>query len=140
MSYLQTVADHRAAAIAVNPTGTFDHGRRVDLSQGYDKKFDIIFLYPIDVSDPDVSSDNFFDNTTILLGFWAMDKPSSSMEEREALIGRMDALATAFLAQIRTNSLIQITGVTREPQYQHSQGHMSGMAVRYQYQNFTPCP
>jgi hypothetical protein len=139
MSYLQTVASIRTAANAVNDN-RFDHGRRVDFSQGYDKKFPMIFLYPLDITNPDVSSDNFFDNTVVLLGFWDMDNPASSMIERETLIGRMDELATAFLEELRENTLIQVTGVSREPQYQHSQGHVSGMALRFTFQNFEPCP
>lgn len=136
MSYIQTIAEIRSAAEAVNE-GRFDHGRRVDFSQGFDNKFPFIWLYPVDINDAGIN--DTVDSTTILMGFWDQDKPSSSTAEREQLIAKMDALCTAFLAQLGLNYQAQATGISREPQYQHSQGHVSGMALRFTYQNFTPC-
>lgn len=137
MSYLTTVQQVRAAANAVNGN-RFDHGRRVDFSQNFSNPFPYIWLYPVDISDAPVGE--FIDSTTILLGFWDQDRPETSVQEREAIIGKMDALATAFLDELRENTLLQVSNVTREPQYQHSQGHVSGMAVRFTLQNFSPCP
>ena len=136
MSYIQTVNEIRAAAQAVNGD-RFDHGRRVDFSQNFGKPFPYIWLYPIDMRD--AGPDEVTDSATILMGFWAQDKPDSSIQHRELLIAEMDILCTQFLEVLRANKFSQVSAVAREPQYQHSQGHVSGMALRFTYQNFTPC-
>lgn len=136
VSYLQTVAEIRAAASAVNGN-RFDHGRRVDFSQNFNKGFPYIWLYPFQVADP--VGDAFLDTSTLLMGFWMADRPDTSVEEREQIIGQMDLLCTAFLNQLRLNKLVSATAVTREPQYQMHQSTVSGFAVRFTYQNFAPC-
>jgi hypothetical protein len=136
MSYLKTVSELRAVAAIVNPDGTFDHGKKVDFSQNFDKPFPAIFLYPFEIRDPE---DSFLDTSTLTLGFWMQDRPDTSVYERETIIGQMDLLCTAFMTQLKTNNLISVTGVVREPQYQFHQATVSGFAVRFQYQNFTPC-
>jgi hypothetical protein len=47
----------------------------------------------------------------------------------------------AFLQQLTGNKLIRIVGKIRaEPQYGMYNGTVSGMAIRFTYQNFAPCP
>lgn len=137
-TYLQTVNEIRSAATSVNPLGTFDHGRRVDLSQESIKvKFPYVFLLPIDISDAD--GDSFFDSSVILMRFLDQDKPASSMHERELLIHKMDLLVDSFLNKLRENTLVSVTASDREPEYQVFNGTASGMIVRFTYRNFTPC-
>ena len=137
MSYQQTVNEIRNAARTVNPNGRFDHGRHVDLSQMFEGDYPFIYLYPINTS-PGVDPE-FIDTNTILLGFWKQDKAESSNEEREKIISDMDALSTAFLEQIAELKGTRITAVSKEPQYQMYQGTLSGFALRFTYQNFSPC-
>lgn len=138
MSYLQTVAEIRAAANAVNQN-RFDHGRIVDFSQNFDKGFPYIWLYPFTSEDPDPTSDDQFDSHTLTVGFWFQDRPDTSVQEREAIIGQADVLCSAFMAQLQANAKVIISGVTRESQYQMHQATVSGYAVRFKYQNLAPC-
>lgn len=138
MSYLQTVNEMRTAANAVNPHGTFDHGGHVDISQDFDKPLPFIYLYPM--SDVPAIDPNFVDSNTILMGFWAQDSPDSTTEEREKLIGKMDALSKAFILQLVSNKFTKLSALTREPVYKFYNGTFSGYLVRFTYQNFSPCP
>jgi hypothetical protein len=138
MSYQQTVNEIRAAAEAVNPDGRFSHGRHVDLSQMFEGYYSMIYLYPFTINqsvDPE-----FIDSSTLLMGFFAQDKPDTSNEEREQIIADMDELSELFIEQLVLNKYAKITQLTKEPQYQQYQGTISGFAVRFNYQNFTPCP
>lgn len=137
MSYQQTVNEIRTAAEAINPGGRFEHGRHVDLSQGFDGAYPIIYLYPTNITpaeDPD-----FIDSTLVLLGFFDQDKTDTSPLQREAIIAAMDVLSDAFLSKLSENKLVKITNKKKEPQYQMYQGTLSGFAVQFTYQNFTPC-
>lgn len=139
MSYQQTVNEVRAAAIAVNPDGRFDHGRHVDLSQMFEGDYPFIYLYPFTIQDP--AGEDFLVDSTLLVGFWMQDKPESTNAEREQLIAEMDVLSQAFLSKLKESKLVQIIGrPSREPQYSMYQGTLSGFAARFQYQNFDPCP
>ena len=138
MSYQSTVNEMRTAAEAVNPNGRFDHGRKLDLSEKHEGKYPFIFLYPLNVT-PGVDP-NFVDTSTVLIGFWQQDSPDSKTVDRESLIAQMDALSTSFIAQLLLNKKVRITNLSKEPQYQMYQSTVSGMAIRFNYQNFTPCP
>ena len=137
MSYESTVAIIRSTANAVNDTGMFLHGRKIDASEKYDGMFPMIVLYPFTrrrATDPD-----FIDNSDILMGFLAQDKPDSSPEEREALVIQMDELSEAFLDLLGENDLSRVSNVVKEPQFQVYSGKMSGYAIRFTFQDFTPC-
>jgi hypothetical protein len=138
MSFLQTVNAIRAAANTVNPTGRFDHGRIVDASQAFNGDYPVIWLYPVNI---DLATGaEFIDDNTILIGFWAQDKPDTSTQERELLIAAMDDLCRQFFMLLQQNKLIRIPGKVRlEPQYFMYNGTVSGMAARFTYQNFDPC-
>jgi len=138
MSYLQTVSIVRTAANAVN-SNRFDHGRIVDFSQNFNKPFPYIWLYPFDIRDADPTSDDQFDTTTVRVGFWFQDKPDSSIQEREVLIGKADELCNAFLEELRENMRIIIENVRREPQYQFHNATVSGMALEFDIRTLTPC-
>jgi hypothetical protein len=138
--YAQTVAEFKAAAVAVNPSGRFDHGRTVDLSQQYDGDYPLIWLYPWNIQDPE---DNGFlyRHPQMLVGFWELDKPHSSNEQRKEIIARMEVLKDAFITQLKSNNKIQVSSVVSEPLYQYHNGTVTGIGVKLVYQNFDPlCP
>jgi hypothetical protein len=138
MSYQTTVNAIRTAAEAVNTEGTFRHGRRVDASHGsIADTFPVIHLYPFQITkgiDPD-----FIDSNSLLMGFWKQDRPDTSVEEREAIIAEMDELASDFITQLENNKNVRLSGVLAEPQYQMFNGTVSGIALRFTFQDFTPC-
>jgi hypothetical protein len=136
MSYQSTVDVLRTAANAVN-TGRFIHGRKMDASSAYTGLYPLIFLYPFQTRtavDPD-----FIDTHDLLIGFFQEDKPDSSPEERELLVSEMDDLSTDFIAALEEMTDIKLTNVIKEPQYQIYSQTISGYAVRFNLQNFTPC-
>lgn len=138
MSYQVTVNSIRSAAQAVNSNGTFRHGRRIDASNGsINDASPIIHLYPFQTgksTDPD-----FVDSNTILIGFWKQDRADTSPEERESIISEMDELSDLFIEQLAESKLLRLTQITKEPQYQMMAGMVSGYAVRFTLENFTPC-
>lgn len=119
------------------PTGRFDHGRHVDISQKFDGAYPFIFLYPVTVRRPD--SPDFIDRSDILLGFWIQDRPDTSTLEREVIIAQMDSLSDAFLNKLYENDKIRVTGVRKEPQYQMYQSTVSGFAVQFTLENYDAC-
>lgn len=136
MSYQSTVNIIRDAANAVN-TGRFLHGRKIDTSEQYTGMYPLIVLYPFTrrrATDPD-----FIDNSDILIGFFDQDKPDSSPEEREALVIAMDELSEAFLDELGKSEVSRVSNVIKEPQFQVYSGTMSGYAIRFTFQDFTPC-
>ncbi len=137
MGYLETVQAVRLAAEAVNPQGSYYHGRRVDLSEKHRTKLPVIWLYPFNITD--ATTDQVMNTNNLLIGFWAQDKPSSSVIERETLIAQMDLLCTSFLRELRSNNQISIENVTREPQIQYYQGTLSGIAMSCNLLNVADC-
>lgn len=137
MSYQSTVNEIRSAANAVNPNGRFSHGRHVDLSQLFEGDYPLIYLYPITIN-PGVDPD-FIDSSIITVGFFKQDRPDTLNQEREDIIAEMDLLSTAFIVALSESKTIRIFQVSKEPQYQMYQGTLSGFAVRFTYQNWSPC-
>lgn len=136
--YKQTVDEIRLAANAVNPHGRFEEGRVVDLSQKFKGSYPMIWLYPWRIRDPDASQ--FIYNHPLVIGFWELDKPHSSVEERREIIHRMEVLKDLFMAEIiARNRRHQISAVFSEPQYQMHNQTVSGYAVSFNYQNYSPC-
>jgi len=137
VSYQTTVDSIRKAAQAVNPNGRFINGRHVDISQAFDGAYSVICLYPININkgvDPE-----FIDSNVILLGFFQQDRPDTSNDEREQIVSDMDELSDLFLEELAESKFVKITNVTKEPQFQQYLGTISGFAVRFTLQNFTPC-
>lgn len=139
--YVQTVNEIKAAAVAVNPHGRFDHGRTVDLSQSFDGYYPLIWLYPWNIQDPE-NSGFLYRHPVVLIGFWELDKPESNNEQRKEIIGRMEVLKDRFIAKLREdNKKFQISNVVSEPLYQMHNGTLTGIGVKFVYQNFDPlCP
>lgn len=138
MSYQTTVNAIRSAAEAVNPDGTFRHGRRVDASQGsIADVFPVIHLFPFQMPKP--TNDDHISDNVMLMGFWMQDRPETSVEEREALIAEMDELCDDFLNELGSNKVVRVVGALAEPQYQMFNGTLSGIALRFTFQDSTPC-
>ncbi len=137
MSYQQTVNEIRQAANDVNPNGRFDHGKHVDLSQGFEGAYPIIYLYPTNINPAD--GPGFIDSSVLLIGFFDQDRPDTSTAEREAIIARMDVLSSEFLELLGENKSAKVSNITKEPQYGMYQGTLSGFAIKFTYLNFTPC-
>jgi hypothetical protein len=139
MSYLSTVNEIQAAAIAVNPTGRFDHGGHVDISQMYEGEMPFIYLYP-PVIYPGIDPD-FIDTNILTIGFWFQDDPKSSTLERKLLLSQSDDLSKQFLDKLLENKYIKITDRTqKDPAFKEYQGCWSGFILRISYQNFSACP
>jgi hypothetical protein len=138
MTYQQTVNEIRNAANAVNKNGRFDHGRIVDLSQAFNGSYPLIWLYPWRSTDPNVG--DFLSTHPLVIGFWMQDRPDTSTLEREEIIAKMEVLKDSFIEKLRENSQVDLRNVSSEPQYQMHNGTLSGYAVSFTYQNFSPCP
>ena len=136
--YKQTVNEIKVAAVTVNPNGRFEEGRVVDLSQKFKGSYPMIWLYPWRISDPDPR--NFLYRHPLVIGFWEPDKPHSSVEERREIIHRMEVLKDLFVAKLKEqNPQHQISALFSEPQYQMHNQTVSGYAVSFTYENFSPC-
>lgn len=136
MSYQSTVNLLRTAANEVN-TGRFIHGRKMDASKAYDGMYPLAFLYPFQISA--ATDPNFIDKSDILIGFFMEDKPDSSPEERESIVAAMDDLSRLFLEKLGENDNVKVSNVVKEPMYQIYSGDISGFAIRFSFEDFTPC-
>lgn len=137
MSYQTTVNAIRSAAQAVNPAGTFRHGRKIDASQGsVADTFPCIHLYPFTMPKP--TNGDFVGNNSMIVGFWEQDTPETNPEQREAIINRMDELCDLFLEQLGAIKTIRVSNAVAEPQYQMFMGTVSGVAVRFNLEVINP--
>jgi len=127
MTYLETVALIRSVALEVNPSGEFIHGTRVDGSLQYDKPNPLILLEPFTINIDTVSNN---DTTNISLGFMFKDSASSSVEEREVIIGNADELCSEFITEIQTRS-VDIQNVRATPFYRVFAGVLSGYLLTF---------
>jgi len=128
------------ACRAATPTGKrFIHGRLIDFSQSYSGAYPLITLLPFTITDARGTSENRFDSTPLLIGFWKEDRPDTTPEEREALIVEMDELSDTFLNSLLQRTDLQITSILKEPQYQMYQGTLSGFAVSFNLNILAPC-
>ncbi len=144
MGTYSTIVDSiQLAAEAVNPTGRFSHGRKVDVSQEYNGAgsdsasptgYPLINLYPFKINRD--NDDN--DSSKIIIGFFMQDRPDTSMDERQSIIDQMDDLSDAFLAELGS-SILQVNDLSKEPQYQYYSGTISGFAISFTALTKSPC-
>jgi hypothetical protein len=129
MAY-QSVVDYvRDAANAINPDGLFVHGRRSDGSIEYSGAFPQIHLYPFTASLDIINNEN--ETSNIVMGFWQQDSPSSTPEEREAIIAEMDSLCRSFLHELNAVENITLSNIQVQPQYRTLSATLSGYAVTF---------
>jgi hypothetical protein len=128
MLYNDLVELIKKVAEEINPSGTFIHGRNSDGSLAFAGKMPQIHLYPfITVKDRPSNSDS----SDMLMGFWFQDKPSTSNEQRQAIIAKADLLCNQFIDGIEATGVIQVKSFTTEPQYRMQAGTLSGYALRF---------
>ena len=129
MANYQNIVDLCRAA---TPDGCrFMHGRLTDFSQGYNGLFPLVTLLPFTVTDARSTPDGVFDSANVVVGFWQQDRPDTTGEERERIIAEMDALSDQFLDSVLESSLVKLSNIQKEPQYQMFQATLSGFAVSF---------
>jgi hypothetical protein len=137
MANYQNIVNACRAAV---PNGErFIHGRLIDFSQGYSGAYPLITLLPFTITDARGTSENRFDSTPVIIGFWKQDRPDTTPEEREALIAEMDTLSDDFINNLLDRTDLQLNSVLKEPQYQMFQGTLSGVAVSFTLNILAPC-
>lgn len=138
MSYQAVVNVIRDTANAVNPTGTFTHGRRSDASLEFDGTFPQIHLFPF-VGDVD-KTNAYTESYSIQMLFCGQDAPDSSNEEREAIIAAMDVLSREFINTLFDTDGVTMSRIRTEPNYRILSGTTSGYIVSFTLQVSTsPC-
>ena len=118
----------RNAANAVNPDGTFIHGRLFQVSHESSTALPLIYLLPYTIQtgiDP-----NFQDAHNILIAFTNQGKPDSSPSETETTQSEMADLAQSFIESLISNTNIRLENVVTEPQFGTLQGNLSGFALK----------
>lgn len=138
MSYRAVVNVIRDTANAVNPTGTFTHGRRSDASLEFDGTFPQIHLFPF-VGDVD-KTNAYTESYSIQMLFCGQDTSDSSNEEREDIIAAMDVLSREFINTLFDTDGVTMIRIRTEPNYRILSGTTSGYIVSFTLQVATsPC-
>ena len=129
MTFSQVLNMVRDTANAVNPTGTFIHGRNSDAANAQDLPYPRIHLYPF-TQDREPNHD-YKRTSTLLFSFVKADSGEQDQEEREAIISDMDALVDLFVEQLKTDyeNDVEFTQIRTEPQYQILEG-VSGYSLQ----------
>ena len=128
MDYQQIINAIRNAANAVNPTGTFIHGRNSDAANRPDAPYPRIHLYPF--TQDRQPNDLERRSSSILMAFVKADTGDNDVNEREAIIAEMDALCNAFIDELieENSDAVQFDSVRTEPQYNVLEG-VSGFSL-----------
>ena len=128
MDYQQIINAIRDAANAVNPTGTFIHGRNSDAANRPDAPYPRIHLYPF--TQDRQPNDLERRSSSILMAFVKADTGDNDVNEREAIIAEMDALCNAFIDELieENSDAVQFDSVRTEPQYNVLEG-VSGFSL-----------
>lgn len=137
MASYQNIVDACRAAVPIG--ARFIHGRLMDFSNSYTGEYPLITLLPFTTTDGRGTSDDRFDSTPLVVGFWKEDRPDTTPEEREAIIAEMDLLSDTYLDSLLGLSDIQLVSILKEPQYQMFQGTLSGFAVSFTLNILRPC-
>ena len=138
MTFSQVLNMIRDTANAVNPTGTFIHGRNSDAANSSDKPYPRIHLYPFrqdrDPIEPEKRTSN------LLFSFVKADTGEQDEEEREAIITEMDSLVDSFIDRLIEDysHSVEFSQITTEPQYQILEG-VSGYSLQLNIKTQTGC-
>lgn len=127
MTYLSTVALIRSLSIAVNPTGTFIHGRKVDGSLAYDGHFPQILLEPFTVS---IDLEKATETANMSLGFLLKDAAENNAEKKEEIIGEADVLCSAFIKALESER-VDVSNIIARPFYNIFAGVVSGYLLTF---------
>lgn len=122
MTFQQILDMVRDTAKAVNPTGTFIHGRNSDAANSQNLPYPRIHLYPFTQEREPL--DTYRRTTPLLFSFVEKDEGLQDEAIREALIARMDILCNDFLDRLEEDyeTDVQFTAIRTEPQYQILEG------------------
>ena len=128
MTFQQILDMVRDTANAVNPTGTFIHGRNSDAANSSSLPYPRIHLYPFTQERSPL--DTFKRTTPLLFSFVELDEGIQDESERETIIANMDVLAQSFLDRLELDyeTDIEFTSIRTEPQYQILEG-VSGYSL-----------
>lgn len=138
MDYTQIIEAFRSAAVTVNPTGTFIHGRNSDAANRPDAPYPRIHLYPF--TQERSPRDMERRTTDILMSFVKADTGNNDTDERDGIIAEMDVLCNAFIDELieANDSSLQFDTMRTEPLYNVLEG-VSGYSLRVSMVTVTPC-
>ena len=138
MTFQQIIDMARDTAKAVNPTGTFVHGRNSDAANSQSLPYPRIHLYPF--TQERAPLDTFKRTTPLLFSFVELDEGTQDESERETIIANMDALVQSFLDQLELDyeTDIEFTAIRTEPQYQILEG-VSGYTLGFTIKSQVGC-
>ena len=128
MTFQQVLDMVRDTANAVNPTGTFIHGRNSDAANAQSLPYPRIHVYPF-TQDRD-PSDTFKRTSQLLFSFVEKDEGHQDAAKREVIIAAMDSLSQDFIDRLEVDyeSDVEFTSIRSEPQYQILEG-VSGYSL-----------
>lgn len=138
MTFSQVLNMIRDTANAVNPTGTFIHGRNSDAANASNLPYPRIHLYPFkqvrEPLEPEKRTSN------LMLAFVKADSGEQDEEERETIITEMDTLVDSFVDQLITDykNDFEFTLINTEPLYQILEG-VSGYALEINIKTQVSC-
>jgi hypothetical protein len=138
MTFSQVLNMVRDTANAVNPTGTFVHGRNSDAANSSSLPYPRIHLYPFkqdrDPLEPEKRT------STLMFSFVKADTGTQDEEEREDIITEMDALVDSFIDQLIADyeNSVEFSQIVTEPQYQILEG-VSGYSLQLNIKTQVGC-
>ena len=138
MTFSQVLNMIRDTANAVNPTGTFIHGRNSDAANSSSLPYPRIHLYPFKQDRDPIEPEKR--TSTLLFSFVKADSGEQDEEERETIITEMDALVDSFVDQLITDyeNDVEFSQITTEPQYQILEG-VSGYSLQLNIKTQVSC-
>jgi hypothetical protein len=121
-TYKKVVKIIKECAERINPTGSFIHGKRFQVSQLKDTDLPLIYLLPYTITDGED-----WDTHNILMGFLMQDAPDSNTTQTENIQYLMNELCAAFQYELQQKE-VRLENITTEPQAGF-QGTLSGFAL-----------
>jgi len=128
MTFQQVLDMVRDTANAVNPTGTFIHGRNSDAANAQSLPYPRIHVYPF-TQDRD-PNDTYKRTSQLLFSFVEKDEGHQDAAKREVIIAAMDSLSQDFIDRLEVDyeTDVEFTAIRSEPQYQILEG-VSGYSL-----------
>jgi len=128
MTFQQVLDMVRNTANAVNPTGTFIHGRNSDAANAQNLPYPRIHLYPF--TQDRAPLDTYKRTSQLLFSFVEKDEGHQDAAKREVIIAAMDVLCQDFIDRLEVDyeSDVEFTSIRSEPQYQILEG-VSGYSL-----------
>ena len=128
MTFQQVLDMVRDTANAVNPTGTFIHGRNSDAANAQNLPYPRIHLYPF--TQDRAPLDTYRRTSQLLFSFVEKDEGQQDAAKREVIIAAMDVLSQDFIDRLEVDyeSDVEFTAIRSEPQYQILEG-VSGYSL-----------